>query len=606
MALKQTMTTTTLELIPIELFYEIFTYFQLHEVFNIFSNLNSRFAAIINNMPIIPVYLGSNGINIPVTEFYYAHLSQLNISCRLITLCVSDRLAIDNGIWLAEHVSTFINLRHLSLIDIKRSSFELTLNSLSPIKSLIMFSLRFSTDSRAAYTFSGAPESAYYDRIFHLFPSLRVCHLFFRRYIHSTLDGQFVLPFGRAFMPIQVKLLNLQSLALFCSPGFLEYLFEYLPQLEQLSYTQTAPWLPREHPLRYNSEITPINKRLAPNLRRLKIKWFNSIIQLKSINKLFERDVLFSLTNFRLYAKIAGPRVLHNLVSMLSNQCLYSFDVKWFVRIGMSVPNTDKILSDTCQNFKGSVSIELELSLKENVYSIRAATIPRMDKSLRVYSYLDKNTVYGRNQWSYNRCVFNSQLFRCNAIIMNEDYRINDKFLSLLPPVVLWHQVTSLSIPHPFNSTHLHLLFSQTTNLRILELHYRREFEYKVDSKRKTLIHLFNDTSLCNMLMSNGLRQLNLFPAFDQSNLIKIGNLIVKRLSSLQVIKLESVNVKLIEMSHILINGLEKLSFLTIIGADNYGEIYDQGLRDLQNSNTRSFRTEVPKTIDENTLFVWL
>ncbi|CAF4350606.1 unnamed protein product, partial [Rotaria socialis] len=353
-------------------------------------------------------------------------------------------------------------------------------------------------------------------------------------------------------------------------------------------------------------EITPINKRLAPNLRRLKIKWFNSIIQLKSINKLFERDVLFSLTNFRLYAKIAGPRVLHNLVSMLSNQCLYSFDVKWFVRIGMSVPNTDKILSDTCQNLKGSVSIELELSLKENVYSIRAATIPRMDKSLRVYSYLDKNTVYGRNQWSYNRCVFNSQLFRCNAIIMNEDYRINDKFLSLLPPVVLWHQVTSLSIPHPFNSTHLHLLFSQTTNLRILELHYRREFEYKVDSKRKTLIHLFNDTSLCNMLMSNGLRQLNLFPAFDQTNLIKIGNLIVKRLSSLQVIKLESVNVKLIEMSHILINGLEKLSFLTIIGADNYGEIYDQGLRDLQNSNTRSFRTEVPKTIDENTLFVWL
>ncbi|CAF5209150.1 unnamed protein product, partial [Rotaria magnacalcarata] len=64
--------------------------------------------------------------------------------------------------------------------------------------------------------------------------------------------SQFVLPFGRAFMPIQVKLLNLQSLALCCSPRFLEYLFEYLPQLEQLSYKQTAPWLPREHPLRYN------------------------------------------------------------------------------------------------------------------------------------------------------------------------------------------------------------------------------------------------------------------------------------------------------------------------------------------------------------------
>ncbi|CAM4972340.1 unnamed protein product [Rotaria socialis] len=154
---------------------------------------------------------------------------------------------------------------------------------------------------------------------------------------------------------------------------------------------------------------------------------------------------------------------------MLSNQCLYSFDVKWFVRIAMSVPNTDEILSDTCQNLKGSVPTELELSLKEDMYSIRATTIPRMNTSLCVYSYLDKNTMHG-----------------------------------------------------------------------------------------------------------------------------------------LQVIKLESVNVKLIEMSHILINGLDKLSFLTIIGADHFGEIYDKSLRDLQNSNTRSFRTEAPKTIDEDTLFVWL
>jgi hypothetical protein len=85
----------------------------------------------------------------------------------------------------------------------------LILNSLSPIKSLIMFSVRFSTVRRALYTFSGVPESAYYERIFHLFPSLRVCHLLFRRYIRSTLDSQFVLPLGRAFMLIQTKLLNL-------------------------------------------------------------------------------------------------------------------------------------------------------------------------------------------------------------------------------------------------------------------------------------------------------------------------------------------------------------------------------------------------------------
>jgi len=61
-------------------------------------------------------------MSIAVTEFYYTHLLQSNISSRLISLCVSDALAIDNGLWLAEHVSIFINLPHLSLIDIKRSS----------------------------------------------------------------------------------------------------------------------------------------------------------------------------------------------------------------------------------------------------------------------------------------------------------------------------------------------------------------------------------------------------------------------------------------------------------------------------------------------------
>ncbi|CAF1414971.1 unnamed protein product [Rotaria sordida] len=241
---------TTLEHLFVELLYEIFIYFQFHEVFNIFSNLNSRFAGISNNIPFMPVYLGLNGMSIAVTEFYYRYLSQLNICNHLISLCVSDTLAIDNGLWLAEHISTFINLRHLSLIDIKRSSFELILNSLSPINSLIIFSVHFPTNDRAAYTFIGVPEGAYYEQIFHLFPSLRVCHLHFCRYIHYTLDTKFVLPLNRTFIPIRTNLLNLQSLVLRqCSSSFLSYLFEHLPQLEKLSFERSDPWLPHEHPL---------------------------------------------------------------------------------------------------------------------------------------------------------------------------------------------------------------------------------------------------------------------------------------------------------------------------------------------------------------------
>src|SRR5690349_3294693 len=147
------MTITILEDLSVELFHEIFIYFQFHEVFYIFSNLNSRFAAIVNNMPLMPIYLGLNTMSITITQFYYTHLLQSNVCYRLISLCVSDEFAFDNGLWLAEHVSTFNNLRHLSLIDIKRSSFELILNSFSPNTRLIMFAVRFSTYYRAAYTF---------------------------------------------------------------------------------------------------------------------------------------------------------------------------------------------------------------------------------------------------------------------------------------------------------------------------------------------------------------------------------------------------------------------------------------------------------------------
>ena len=255
MTFKQTMT-TRLEDFSVELFCEIFTYFQLHEIWNIFSSLNSRLNGIIENFPFKFVYLGFDGMNIEVTDFYYKYLSQANISARLTSLCVSDAISIDNGLWFAEHGSTLINLRHLSLIDIRRSTFELILSSLSPINSITMFSVNFFAHDRAACTFRGVPEGAYHERIFHLFPSLRVCHLYFRRHIHYTVASPFVLPLNEVFMPIHSSLFNLRSLAIsHCSLSFLSHLFEHLPQLEQfsglMSYTH---WLPPDHPPVFKSD----------------------------------------------------------------------------------------------------------------------------------------------------------------------------------------------------------------------------------------------------------------------------------------------------------------------------------------------------------------
>jgi hypothetical protein len=190
---------------------------------------------------------------------------------------------------------------------------------------------------------------------------------------------------------------------------------------------------------------------------------------------------------------------------------------------------------------------------------------------------------------------------------MSENYdQINDEFLSLSPYIVCWHQITSLNIAQPFNSTHLHILFSQASNLRTLGLYYRSEDNDKIDLKEETLIDVLNDASLCNMLTSNGLRQLNLFTALDQSNLIDIAHLIVQRLPHLQVIELTGLETKLIEMSHILINSLSKLNFLIITSRYKIGRGFEETLRRLQNSNTRSFRTKVYDTIYEDALFVWL
>jgi hypothetical protein len=247
------MTITTLEDLSIELFCEIFIYFQLHEVFNIFSNLNSRFAAIINNMPLMSVYLGLNTMSISLTEFYHRYLSQSSICQRLISLCVSDKFAFDNGLWLSKHLSNFINLRHLCLIDIKRSAFELILNECSSNMSLVTFTIQFTTNCRAVYTYIGVPEGAYYEQIFQLFPFLRVCHVGFRKYIFNTLDNQIILPINEVFIPIKTSFSNLQSIIIRqCSLIFLTHLLKHLPQLQDLSFSLSTLWLPDRHPSKDN------------------------------------------------------------------------------------------------------------------------------------------------------------------------------------------------------------------------------------------------------------------------------------------------------------------------------------------------------------------
>ena len=135
---------TVFEDLFVELIQEVLLYFQYHEIRKMFSNLNSRFTTIVKNMSFMPIDLGFNGMSISTIEFYYRHLSQENVFKSLISLSISDEFAFDNGLCLASFLSTFVNLRHLCLIDIKHFTFESILNSLSPMYSLNIFSVRFS------------------------------------------------------------------------------------------------------------------------------------------------------------------------------------------------------------------------------------------------------------------------------------------------------------------------------------------------------------------------------------------------------------------------------------------------------------------------------
>ena len=212
-----------------------------------------------------------------------------------------------------------------------------------------------------------------------------------------------------------------------------------------------------------------------------------------------------------------------------------------------------------------------------------------------------------QSRWPYHKHALNNRRMRFNTIAMSDRYdQTNGEFLSVSPNIICWDRITSIYILQPFNSTSLHVLFSQAINLRSLSIEYIADWARRDCLSDKTLIDLINDQSLCNILMSNGLRQLNLITSWGQRNLINLAHLIVERLPHLQAIELHSGNVELIEMASIFINGLSKLSFVALSGCVEIYKIYQKEIT-LWNSNTRSFRMEMSTAgIKQDTLLIWL
>jgi hypothetical protein len=184
--------------------------------------------------------------------------------------------------------------------------------------------------------------------------------------------------------------------------------------------------------------------------------------------------------------------------------------------------------------------------------------------------------------------------------------QMKDEFLSYLPTIASYHQITSLTIDDPLDLRQLRLILSKMINLRTLQLNYHFDYDSNDDSNKQNLIDLLNDTSLCNILMSNGLQKLHLYTDWEYPDMIGIASLIVKQLPHLQIIELNCHDSQVPETLHILMNGLSKLTFLTFNGGWGGGNQPHSKMRDLQKYSTCAYRLEYDNALaGDEMLYVW-
>ena len=145
----------------------------------------------------------------------------------------------------------------------------------------------------------------------------------------------------------------------------------------------------------YFSRISAIDKRLLPNLRRLKIASEYTTYGMGSLDQLFNCDLLLALTNFTLVGVIIGPDIVSKFLSMISEQCCYTFDVRWHRKTRLSLSDASAVLLDTFQQLKGRAPVELKLdsSPYQCGYAIEAFTLPQQNRSLNAWECSNTNIV---------------------------------------------------------------------------------------------------------------------------------------------------------------------------------------------------------------------
>ena len=216
-----------------------------------------------------------------------------------------------------------------------------------------------------------------------------------------------------------------------------------------------------------------------------------------------------------------------------------------------------------------------------------------------------------QSRWPYSMSSVNNRLACINEIrLFDMRSQINNEFVSYLPILISWNHITFLTVKNPFDLSQLRSLVSKMINLRTLKLYYDSYRISEYNSKKKVnIIDLLNDTSLCKMLMSNGLQKVLVDTDLEHPDTTEIASLIIKQLPHLKIIEFNCHNAKIAETIHILMGGLPELNFISF---DSYfGDVnkLHSKLCDLQKYNMRTYRLEHGDPLPGygvGAIYVWL
>jgi hypothetical protein len=128
----------------------------------------------------------------------------------------------------------------------------------------------------------------------------------------------------------------------------------------------------------------PISRRMVSNLCRLSITCRDTSLTFEDLTGLFDLEVLCSLSHLALVGRVSSASVVQQLLSILSVQCSYSFDVYWYDTPNLTRTEASQLLVKTFRQLRSRKPIELTLKLHSDMYKIQLRTLPRRELHINI------------------------------------------------------------------------------------------------------------------------------------------------------------------------------------------------------------------------------